>query len=54
MVLITLSSDKDNSENFEVYCNVPINLSDGDYNEKSKFTFLKISFSEIYFKNLYF
>jgi hypothetical protein len=31
MVLITLSSDKKSSENFEVYCNVPIGLSDDNY-----------------------
>jgi hypothetical protein len=31
MVLITLSSDKKNSENFEVYYNVPITLNGDNY-----------------------
>ncbi len=31
MMLITLSSDKNNSENFEVYYNIPIRLSDDNY-----------------------
>jgi hypothetical protein len=31
MVLLTLTSDKNNYENFEVYFNVPISLEDSNY-----------------------
>jgi hypothetical protein len=31
MVLTSLSSDKKSSENYEVYYNVPISLSDDNY-----------------------